>query len=228
MSPVNYDTILEKVTQSRTGQQPPALLLAVSKMQPVEKIQWLYEKGQIDFGENYVQEALKKIDHFRTATPKIQWHLIGHLQKNKVKSVVGLFELIHSVDSVELAEKINLEMGKKNPGHKQKILLQINQGAEDSKTGFTEDSLELNWPRIKKMESIEVHGLMSLPPLHENPEQTRPYFKKLKKDLQRLQNDRGQHPLNQLSMGTSQDFLIAIEEGATIVRVGTLLFGERS
>ncbi len=219
MSSVTYESILEKTRNVQ--------LLAVSKLQPVEKIQWLFEKGQLDFGENYVQEALKKIDHFKTIAPQLRWHLIGHLQKNKVKSVVGVFDLIHSVDSVELAEKINSEMDKKNPGQKQKILLQINQGAEDSKTGFTEENLTQNWDKIKNLPNLEIHGLMSLPPLHDDPELTRPYFKRLKENLKKLQNDRGQHPMNQLSMGTSQDFLIAIQEGATIVRVGTLLFGER-
>lgn len=224
----SYKAVLDQIqsAEKKSNFHQKVQLIAVSKLQSLEKIFILASQNQIHFGENYVQEALKKVE--ASKGKNLKWHLIGHLQKNKVKSVVGLFEMIHSVDSYELAQKIDLEMAKKYPGQKQKVLLQINQGAEDSKTGFYEKDLLQIWPKIEALSHLEIQGLMSLPPLHDNPEDTRPYFKSLRQLLVSLQKMSKLHSLNQLSMGTSQDFLIAIEEGATMIRVGTLLFGARS
>jgi len=141
--------------------------------------------------------------------------------------VAGRFELIHSVDSVELAEKINFQA--ESVEKKQKILLQINQADEKRKTGFQKESIQNEWPRLQKLNSIRICGLMCLPPLFDNPEDTRPYFRSLREQLEKLRamTDLKQHPLEHLSMGTSHDYMVAIEEGATLLRLGTVLFGER-
>ncbi len=200
-------------------------LLAVSKLQPVEKIIKIHNEGQIDFGENYIQEALMKMEELE-AYP-LRWHLIGHLQKNKIKQAVGVFEMIHSGDSLELIEKINARAAELNM--RQKILIQINQAEETSKTGFQQESFLKDWLQLKLFNNIKICGLMCLPPLFEDPEQTRPFFRSLKNLLDDLKknNDNDMHPLDQLSMGTSHDFQVAVEEGSTILRIGTSLFGER-
>jgi pyridoxal phosphate enzyme (YggS family) len=201
-------------------------LLAVSKTHSSEMVRWCFESGQIDFGENYVQEALskkKEIDEL-----PLRWHFIGTLQKNKVKNVVGAFSLIHSVDSVELAAKISQKAGE--IGVSQKILLEVNLGDETSKGGFSCQMLREQFSQLMELPHLELAGLMALPPLFEDSENTRPYFRELKRLFielcQRLPLPR--QPLwRNLSMGTTHDFAVAIEEGATIVRVGTALFGQR-
>ncbi len=196
-------------------------LLAVSKLQPADKIRSLFQNGQKSFAENYVQEALEKQQQL--ADLEIEWHFIGHLQKNKAKDVVGRFALIHSVDSWELAEALNrrAEMS----GIKQKILLQINLALEATKGGFSEAALEERWLLLANLEFLEICGLMTMPPPFENPEQARPYFRQLREWQQKLSRT---HPMvTELSMGTSSDYQVAAEEGATWVRLGTLLFGER-
>ena len=200
-------------------------LLAVSKLQPVEKIIQIHKDGQLDFGENYIQEAHMKMEELESYP--LRWHLIGHLQKNKIKQAVGIFEMIHSADSLELIEKINARA--EELGIKQKILIQINQAEETSKTGFQQDSFLKDWDHLTLFKNIKICGLMCLPPLFEDPEQTRPFFRSLKNLLNNLKKntDNSQHPLDQLSMGTSHDFQIAVEEGSTILRLGTFLFGER-
>ena len=206
---------------------PNATILAVSKLQPLDKILSLYNQGQRDFGENYVQEVLQKQNELRSHAD-IRWHLIGHLQKKKVNQIVGRFHLIHSIDSLELAEAI----GKKSAaaGLRQDILLQVNIANEDSKEGFTIDELKTQWPALVSIEGIRIRGLMTMPPLADHPEESRPWFQALRNLLIFLKNscDLNRHPLDQLSMGTSGDWKIAITEGATIVRIGTILFGERA
>ena len=204
----------------------PAQILAVSKLQTIEKIRHLYSENQRAFGENYVQEALQK-QHSLKDCPDIQWHLIGHLQKNKVKLVVGRFTLIHSVDSLKLAEAINRQCESK--GLSQDILLQVNLAEEDSKEGFSKKELLEKWPRLQILPHIQILGLMTMPPLTENPEDVRPYFRELAKLKIGLENSRiaDRHTLQHLSMGTSHDFQVAIQEGATLVRLGTILFGDR-
>ncbi|MGZ3768826.1 MAG: YggS family pyridoxal phosphate-dependent enzyme [Bdellovibrio sp.] len=204
----------------------PAHVLAVSKLQPEEKIRALYKEGQRLFGENYVQEALDKIDHLQDLQD-IEWHLIGHLQKNKAKYVVGKFALIHSVDSLELAEALSRQCVNKNV--KQAILIQINLAKEETKSGFDEQNLKNSWSKLISLPSLQIQGLMTMPPLTENGEEVRPYFRELRELLNelRISTDLNRHPLRELSMGTSHDFKVAVEEGATIVRLGTILFGER-
>ncbi len=200
-------------------------LLAVSKKQSIDKIRELVSQQQTAFGENYVQEALEKI----VSLPKtIEWHLIGHLQSKKVNSIVGKFAYIHSIDSVKIAELIGQKS--KSIGVIQKVFIEVNLGNEDTKTGFAKDTLVAAWEKLTQIDSIQIVGLMALPPASENESITRGYFKKLyqlQHDL-RKKTDTSLHPLDSLSMGTSQDYPIALQEGATVIRVGTLLFGERT
>lgn len=204
----------------------PAKVLAVSKLQPLEKIRSLYQKGQRLFGENYVQEALEKKEALQDLSD-IQWHLIGHLQKNKVKLVAGKFALIHSIDSRALAEAISRHCQQNQTC--QDILIQVNLAGEDSKSGFDKALLLKEWPELIKLPGIRICGLMTMPPLTETGEEVRLYFRELRELRESLRQitDLKLHPLMELSMGTSHDYPVAIEEGATIVRLGTILFGER-
>ena len=204
-----------------------AQILAVSKLQSEEKIRELYHEGQRFFGENYVQEALLKIDHLHDLKD-LQWHLIGHLQKNKINSILGKFAVIHSVDSLELAQALSQKCDARSIT--QRILLQINLAGEDSKGGFSKEELEKNWLEISQLPALQIDGLMTMPPLDKDGESVRVYFAQLREMLRDLQTkaDLVRHPLHDLSMGTSHDYPVAIQEGATLVRLGTILFGERT
>jgi pyridoxal phosphate enzyme (YggS family) len=191
-------------------------LLAISKLQPVEKIEKLYHQGQSAFGENYIQEALVKIESLKDL--KIQWHLVGPIQKNKVKFLKNNFEYIHSVNSIELARLISEKAAEMN--WTQKVFLQINISLESTKAGFTESELFSNWSELSNLTHFKIVGLMTMPPLQNSPEENRVYFKKCF-ELGRQLN------LSEFSMGTSQDYQVALSEGATWIRLGTLLFGER-
>jgi PLP dependent protein len=193
-------------------------ILAVSKLQAPEKILQLYQQGQRLFAENYAQEASEKMKIVDKAD--IEWHFIGRLQKNKVKQVVGRFQLIHSVDSFELAKAIDQQAQ-----NQQEILVQVNLAGEASKAGVTEADLAIFLSQCALLSKVKVRGLMTMPPLFSEPEKARPYFQKLKK-LQ-VELSKKFPSLTELSMGTSADFCIAASEGATIVRLGTILFGER-
>lgn len=201
-----------------------AKLVAVSKKQPVEKILALAGEGQVDFGENYPQEFLVKVTEL--ANRGLRWHLIGHLQTNKVKMVVGQCELIHSVDSLSLAETIGRRAVA--AGLTQRILLQVNVAGEESKEGWDVAGLRANLPAIAALPGILLGGLMTMPPLQNDAETNRPHFRRLRGLLHELRPVvDARHSWNELSMGTSHDFEVAIEEGATFVRIGTALFGER-
>lgn len=198
-------------------------LVAVSKTKPIEMIEEAMEAGIIDFGENKVQELTNKAAEIQAP---LNWHLIGHLQRNKVKYIVDKVHLIHSVDSLRLAEQINLEAEKKNiicP-----VLIEVNVAKEDSKFGvYPEDTLELV-TAISSLPHIKVRGLMTIAPFVENPEENRIHFRNLKKlnvDIKSKNIDNINMDI--LSMGMTGDFEIAIEEGATHVRVGTGIFGGR-
>ncbi|MFW5629184.1 MAG: YggS family pyridoxal phosphate-dependent enzyme [Acetivibrio ethanolgignens] len=198
-------------------------LVAVSKTKPIEMIEEAMEAGIIDFGENKVQELTYKEAEIQAP---LNWHLIGHLQRNKVKYIVDKVHLIHSVDSLRLAKQINLEAEKKNiicP-----ILLEVNVAKEESKFGvYPEDTLELV-TAISSLPHIKVRGLMTIAPFVENPEENRIHFRNLKKlniDIKSKNIDNINMEI--LSMGMTGDFEIAIEEGATHVRVGTGIFGGR-
>ncbi|NUN04448.1 MAG: YggS family pyridoxal phosphate-dependent enzyme [Bdellovibrio sp.] len=211
--------------QTLTKQCAPAKILAVSKLQPEDRIRALYAQGQRQFGENYVQEALEKIQHLQDL--QIEWHLIGSLQKNKAKFVVGQFALIHSVDSLELAEVLSRQCVNKKVS--QNILLQVNVAHEDSKGGFTPNAVKSLWGQLTELPQIHIQGFMTMPPLTETGAEVRPYFMELRhlRDELKTKTNLSVHSLQELSMGTSHDYPVAIEEGATIVRLGTILFGER-
>jgi PLP dependent protein len=196
-------------------------LIAVSKTHPVEVIQEAVDAGQLIFGENRVQEAQPKI----TALPaKLHWHLIGHLQSNKVRLALPLFELIHGVDSLELLAHIDRVAG--DLGLFPRVLLQVNVAGEASKFGFTPGKLLGLVEEIVKFDRVQIEGLMTIPPLAPAPEHSRRYFVALRELRDKLATE-CRFPLPQLSMGMSNDFRVAIEEGATMVRVGTAIFGER-
>lgn len=204
----------------------PAQVLAVSKLQPEIKVRKLFSEGQRHFGENYVQEALEKMEQLQDL-PNLRWHFIGHLQKNKAKYVVGKFFLIHSVDSLELAQALSRQCLSKNVD--QNILLQVNLAHEETKEGFDKNTLLTNWSELQQLPGLHICGLMTMPPLTETGEEVRLYFRELRGLLDQLRRgtDLHIHPLTELSMGTSHDYQVAVEEGATIVRLGTILFGER-
>ncbi|MDY7030601.1 MAG: YggS family pyridoxal phosphate-dependent enzyme, partial [Thermodesulfobacteriota bacterium] len=174
-------------------------------------------------GENYVQEAKQKIEKFGQ---QVQWHMIGHLQTNKVKSAVNLFHMIQAVDRIEVAREIN-KRGV-NLGKKISVLIQVNISQEDSKSGVEKERVVSLVSEIADLTHIQVKGLMTMPPFFADPEEARPYFKSLRKLRDEIERERFQDTsMRELSMGMSNDFEVAIQEGATLVRVGTAIFGER-
>ena len=209
-------------------------LVAVSKTKPFSDILEAASSGVIHFGENYVQELMQKIEQNNSLEePRpIKWHMIGHLQKNKVKYLIGQTALIHSVDSKSLAEQIEKKAAKKN--QIVRILLEVNVAEEESKWGFTSESILQAARDISLLPHIAVLGLMTSAPITEDPETNRIYFRKLRSLAQKLaenkllaESDPDFH-VPVLSMGMSGDFEVAVEEGATMVRVGTAIFGHRS
>ena len=206
----------------QAGRSPDSVqLIAVSKTHPVEVIQEAIEAGQLTFGENRVQEAQPKI----SALPaKLHWHLIGHLQSNKARLALPLFELIHGVDSLELLAHINSVAG--DLGLFPRVLLQVNVAAEASKFGFAPGKLLDLVEEIVKFDRVQIDGLMTIPPLAPAAEHSRRYFVTLRELRDKLAAE-FRFPLPELSMGMSNDFRVAVEEGATMVRVGTSVFGER-
>ncbi len=220
----NFLKVNERIEQAcrKSGRDIAEIkLVAVTKSVAIKQVKEAVDAGVRLFGENYVQESQEKIKKIKLAS--VKWHFIGHLQKNKAKDVVGLFDMIHSVDKLGLAKELN-----KRTEEPLKILMQINIGDETSKGGVSiSDAPELA-REIGKLKNIVLKGLMAIPPYQEDPEMTRPYFTTIRRVAERI--NREQIPgvvLSELSMGMSHDFEIAIEEGATFIRVGTALFGER-
>ena len=199
-------------------------LVAVSKTMPAEIVKEAIEVGLTDFGENYIQEAREKITTL--STYPLTWHYIGHLQSNKAKYAVRMFDLIHSVDSLKLARELD-KCAKKN-AKVQDILIQVNVAREDSKSGvYAEDTLQL-LRDVARLENVAVKGLMTMPPYFNAPDRVRPFFAALRQLGDRIKNeDFPNISMEELSMGMTGDFEAAIEEGATMVRVGTAIFGER-
>lgn len=208
----------------RPGRDPGSVrLIAVSKTFPPEAVRAAAAAGQLDFGENRVQEALPKQDAL--ADQRLAWHLIGHLQRNKVNAAVGRFELIHSVDSVRLIEA--LERRAAALDLRQAILLQLNVSGEASKSGAPPEELPALVEALASAPHLICRGLMTIPPWSEDPEAATPHFVRLRELLATLPTTDNILPA-ELSMGMSGDFEVAIREGATIVRVGSAIFGERS
>lgn len=209
----------------RSGRNPEKVtLIAVSKTKPVEMLQEVYNEGIRDFGENYVQELADKIE----IMPKdIRWHMIGHLQRNKVKYLVGKVACIHSVDSLRLAEVINERSIKL--GVVTKIMAEVNIAGEESKFGFTRDEVFDFAEKVSTMEGVKLVGLMTSAPYVNDPEENRQYFREMK-SLSVDINEKNINNINitELSMGMTNDYIVAVEEGATHVRVGTAIFGARN
>jgi pyridoxal phosphate enzyme (YggS family) len=217
----NYQQVLDRIAAAaqRVDRDPADIkLVAVSKMHPVEALREAIDAGVQIFGENKVQEAEDKIGEL--GRHAAEWHLIGHLQSNKARKAVQLFDVIHSVDSLELAERLERicdEEGRETLS----VLVQVNLAGEKTKSGATEPELNEIPGYLATCKHLAFDGLMVLPPFFENPEVTRPYFQKLRKLRDEI------IPSGELSMGMSHDFEVAVEEGATIVRVGTAIFGQR-
>ncbi|MGH7936247.1 MAG: YggS family pyridoxal phosphate-dependent enzyme [Chthoniobacterales bacterium] len=226
MDPIaqNLERVWEQTAAAatRAGSSPNDIeLVAVSKKQDAEKIRAAEEAGQTLFGESRVQEARAKIP---LLSSRLRWHFIGTLQKNKIRQALPLFELFHSVDSLALAEDMQRIAGE--DGMNPRVLLQVNVAGEASKHGFSPKGLRSDFEKLLSLGRLTIEGLMTIPPLATEAEASRRYFaalRQLRNDLDKEFNVR----LEQLSMGMSGDFSIAIEEGATLVRVGTAIFGSR-
>jgi PLP dependent protein len=222
----NVDRVREQIVSAaeKAGRDPDEItLVAVTKTVPAALIIEAYQLGIRNFGENYLQEALLKMSSINQ--PDIIWHMIGHLQTNKVNKVVPNFQYIHTVDSLKLVCKLDEHAGR--AGKIAKILLQVNISGEESKNGMTEEETITVAKEIGKLKYISAVGLMTIPPFSHSPEESRPVFTSLRLLKDRLQKEVPQSNWEQLSMGMSHDFRIAIEEGATMVRVGQALFGKR-
>jgi len=222
----NLATVEQNITEAckRAGRaREEVTLIAVSKTKPISMLQEVYDTGIRNFGENKVQELCEKMDELPS---DIKWHMIGHLQRNKVKYIVGRVALIHSVDTYRLAEEINIQAKKKNiivP-----ILVEVNIAGEESKFGTSAEDAILLVEDISKLENIRIKGLMTIAPYVVDSEENRQYFRKIKQ-LSVDITTKNIHNVSMeiLSMGMTGDYAVAIEEGATMVRVGTGIFGER-
>lgn len=207
---------------ARAGRDPATVrLVAVSKTHPAEAVVAAAEAGQRVFGESRVQESRDKIP----ACPAgLDWHFIGHLQKNKVRQALPLFGFFHSIDSTPLAAAIDRIAGETNKPVEG--LLEVNVSGEETKHGFRPDQLRAEFPALTKLPNLRIRGLMTMAPYSDNPEDARPVFRALRELRDELQAEHN-HPLPELSMGMSGDFQPAIEEGATLVRIGSSIFGAR-
>jgi pyridoxal phosphate enzyme (YggS family) len=222
----NYRKILGSIDQAtaksrRDGEQ--VKLLAATKSQNIELIRAAVEAGITLIGENYVQEAAGKKP---LITAAIEWHMIGHLQRNKVKAAVDLFDVFESLDNLPLARELDKEGQKRNKVIR--VFIEVNLGGEENKTGINESEAASLVQQVARLSHLRIEGLMSVPPYREDPEAVRPYFRKLRLLQEKLGEIRSPRlELRELSMGMSHDYKVAIEEGATIVRIGTALFGPR-
>ena len=223
----NLAKVEERITKAciRAGRKrEDVTLISVSKTKPVEVLKEAYDLGVRCFGENKVQELCEK---YETLPKDIHWHMIGHLQRNKIKYIIDKAELIHSVDSLRLAEAIDKEAGKRNITCN--ILIEVNVAGEETKFGVTPEELPDLVEKISKFEHIRVRGLMTIAPFVENPEENRPIFARLRKlSVDIASKNIDNIIMSVLSMGMTNDYETAIEEGATMIRVGTGIFGARN
>jgi len=220
----NLDAVRERMAAAcaRSGRAPDGVrLLAVSKTYGAEDVRAAARAGQRLFGENRVQEALKKMP---LCPGNLEWHLIGHLQANKAAAAARAFDWVHSVDSPDLLRK--LDRSAAEAGRRLNVLLQVNVSGEISKSGMTPDALRTMAGAVGELRCVEVRGLMTIPPLCANPEEARIHFRALRA-LRDEVAERGGFDWPELSMGMTHDMEVAVEEGATIVRVGTGIFGAR-
>ena len=221
----NLERVREQIAQAaaKAGRAVGEIeLVAITKTHDAERVREAIEAGQILFGESRVQEAQVKIPELPS---NLRWHFVGHLQKNKIRHALPLFELIHSVDSLSLAQEINRIA--EEEGMHPRVLLEVNVAGEGSKFGFPPDKLRQDMEALLALPRLSIEGLMTIPPLAKEVEASREYFVDLRKLRDRLETE-FQMKLPHLSMGMTNDFPVAVEEGATLVRVGTAIFGERS
>lgn len=228
-----YETVYKQVEEAalRANRDPKEItVLAVSKLQPVEKIRSAYDAGIRFFGESYVEEALPKMEAL-IDLENVIWEMVGHVQSRKAKLVANSFSRLHSLSSIKLARLLNRH--RDTALSPLEVLIQVNVSGEESKQGIDATERE-DWDNVLKFAqelkdypNLKLTGLMSMPPLFDDPEQNRPYFQQVRELLNYLNEKDSSLNLHELSMGTSYDFVIAIEEGATIVRLGSSLLGER-
>ncbi|MDZ4132198.1 MAG: YggS family pyridoxal phosphate-dependent enzyme [Dethiobacteria bacterium] len=220
MTADKYRQVMLQIAEAslRSGREPGAVkLIAVSKTVGVEMVRRAAALGIEDFGENRAQDAAEKV----AAMPGLRWHFIGHLQSNKVKEVLPAYILIHSLDRLSLAEALQVQA--KKVGSPAEVLIQINVSGEQSKFGLAPGDLPAFLEKISVFDQVRVKGLMTMAPYLEDPEETRSYFRQLR--LLRDANQKEGLALSELSMGMTNDFVVAVEEGATMVRIGSALFG---
>ncbi|MBN1482224.1 YggS family pyridoxal phosphate-dependent enzyme [candidate division KSB1 bacterium] len=221
---MEYKQIVDNIKMIASTLPPNVLLEAAAKTRSVDQVRAAIEAGVSIFGYNYVQEAESVKTHIET---NVHWHMIGHLQKNKVKKAVQLFDMIETIDSLKLAQLVDRECVKE--GRSMDALVEINSGREAKKTGLFPDDVESLVRAASNLSNIRITGLMTMGPWVENPEELRPYFRETKKVFDHIAALNLPNVLmTHLSMGMSDSYRIAIEEGATIVRLGTILFGPRS
>ncbi len=221
----NLARVREEIARAarQAGRQPQSVrLVAVSKTKPAQMVIQALAAGQTLFGENYVQEASQKIPQ---VTGEATWHFIGHLQSNKAKTAARLFDVIQTVDRLKLARA--LDRHAREQGKTLGVLLQVNLAREPQKSGCSEEEAPALAQAVAQMPGLKLMGLMTMPPFFDDPERARPYFAGLRRLAQRLQTDLPPGAMDELSMGMSGDFAAAIAEGATLVRVGTAIFGAR-
>jgi pyridoxal phosphate enzyme (YggS family) len=223
----NLAAIREKIKAAcvRAGRDPSSVkLVGVTKTVPVERIREGIEAGIEILGENYIQEA--KIKKEALAGLPVSWHCIGHLQTNKAKTAIECCDWIETLDRWAIATELNRRA--EGAGKKVPVLIQVNIGGEETKSGVRPDELSSFFKLARGLEALDVRGLMALPPFFDQPDRARPYFRQMRELLEKLRHEApGPEKLVELSMGMSGDFEVAIEEGATLVRIGTALFGHR-
>src|SRR2546427_6362272 len=220
----NIESVRQRIgTACLRARRDPAsvTLVAVTKSQPPEVVSEAAQRGLTIFGENRIQEARAKIP---LCPSRLRWHLIGHLQTNKCRDAVELFDMIQSIDSLHLAEE--LDKRAEQAAKRVPILLEVNIAGEASKFGYQPEKLRGELEQLNALARLEIHGLMTVPPWTADPEKVRPMFRQLRELKDECEQRLGA-PLPHLSMGMTGDFEVAIEEGATMVRIGTALFGER-
>jgi len=229
-----YDLVCEKIERAASTSGRPSdsvKLVVVSKTQSLETVSAAIEAGILVFGENYAEEAVGKIKAVQGWMPGITWHMIGHVQSRKANLVAQYFDSIHSLDSLKLAVRLDRFAGEY--GRRIPVLLECNLSGEESKSGFPvfdEKNREIFITGINELAglaNLEIRGLMTMPPLWDDPENNRPYFRQLRQLREHLSEIRPNIHWKELSMGTSADFAIAVEEGATLVRIGTAILGTR-
>jgi pyridoxal phosphate enzyme (YggS family) len=223
----NYRQILARINEAavKCRRNPKDIkLLGASKSQSIDAIRAAIDAGMTLIGENYVQEAKEKKDRI---SESVEWHMVGHLQRNKARAAIELFDIIESLDNLMLARELDKEATKR--GKKVRVFIEVNLGNEESKSGIAKTQVASLLEEAAKLSHLRVEGLMTVPPFHENLNEMRPYFRELSELREKLNELRLPNvDLRELSMGMTHDYPVAIEEGATIVRIGTALFGPRS